>query len=72
MGLIPETDFFCRMENTEEEKIKSYLNGTEDLISLCVIAQKFIRAGDFIQGRNYLESITNTSEYLKKRIEEQT
>ena len=54
------------------EKTNSYLNGTEDLISLCIIAQKFIRTGNFSQGRAYLESITNTAEYLKQRIEEQT
>ena len=58
--------------NIEKEKINSYLNGTEDMINLCVIAQKFIRTGNFSQGRIYLESITNTAVYLKKRIEEET
>ena len=60
------------MEKTQIEKTNSYLKGTEDLISLCIIAQKYIRTGDFIQGRTHLESITNTATYLKKRIEEQT
>ena len=70
--------FFCLMEKTQTEKdyyvfqTNSYLNGTEDLIKSCVIAQKFIRTGNFSQGRAYLESITNTANYLKKRIEEQT
>ena len=64
--------FFCLMEKTQIEKTDSYLNGTEDLIKSCVIAQKFIRTGDFMQGRAYLESITNTANYLRKRIEEQT
>ena len=66
------------MEKTQIEKdyyvfqTNSYLNGTEDLIKSCVIAQKFIRTGDFVQGRAHLESITNTATYLKKRIEEET
>ena len=64
--------FFCLMEKTQFEKTDSYLNGTEDLIKSCVIAQKFIRTGNFSQGRAYLESITNTATYLKKRIEEET
>lgn len=66
------------MEKTQIEKdyyvfqTNSYLKGTEDLISLCIIAQKYIRTGDFVQGRAHLESITNTATYLKKRIEEET
>ena len=60
------------MEKTQIEKTHSYLNGTEDLIKSCVIAQKFIRTGDFTQGRLYLQQIVNTANYLKKRIEEQT
>jgi hypothetical protein len=59
------------MEKTQIEKINSYLNGTEDLIESCVNAQKFIRAGGFMQGRAQLESITNTANYLKKKIEEE-
>ena len=64
--------FFCLMEKTQIEKTDSYLNGTEDLIKSCVIAQKFIRTGNFSQGRLYLQDIVNTANYLKKRIEEQT
>ena len=66
------------MEKTTNEKdyyvfrTNSYLKGTEDLISLCIIAQKYIRMGDFVQGRAHLESITNTANYLKKRIEDET
>ena len=60
------------MEKTQIEKTNSYLNGTEDLIKSCVIAQKFIRTGDFMQGRAQLTSIINTANYLRKRIEEQT
>ena len=60
------------MEKTQIEKTNSYLIDTEDLISICVIAQKFIRTGNFSQGRIYLESITNTAEHLKKKIEEET
>ena len=65
------------MEKTQIEKdyyvfqTNSYLNGTEDLIKSCVIAQKFIRTGDFIQGRAQLTSIVNTANYLRKRIEEE-
>ena len=58
--------------NIEKEKINSYLKGTEDMVSLCIIAQKYIRMGDFVQGRAHLESITNTASYLKKRIEDET
>ena len=64
------------MEKTQIEKdyyvfqTNSYLKGTEDLISMCIIAQKYISTGDFIQGRAHLESITKTANYLKKRIEE--
>ena len=58
--------------NIEKEKINSYLKGTEDMVSLCIIAQKYIRMGDFVQGRAHLESITNTANYLKKRIEDET
>ena len=64
--------FFCLMEKTQIEKTDSYLNGTEDLIKSCVIAQKFIRTGNFSQGRLYLQDIVNTANYLKKRIEEET
>ena len=64
--------FFCLMEKTQIEKTDSYLNDTEDLIKSCVIAQKFIRTGNFSQGRLYLQDIVNTANYLKKRIEEQT
>ena len=66
------------MEKTTNEKdyyvfrTNSYLKGTEDLISLCIIAQKYIRMGDFVQGRAHLESITNTANYLKKRVEDET
>jgi len=60
------------MEKTQIEKTNSYLKGTEDLISLCIIAQKYIRTGDFIQGREHLTSIVNTANYLRKRIEEET
>jgi len=60
------------MEKTQIEKTNSYLKGTEDLISLCIIAQKYIRTGRFMQGRAHLESITNTARDLKKRIEEET
>ena len=58
--------------NIEKEKINSYLKGTEDMVWLCIIAQKYIRMGDFVQGRAHLESITNTANYLKKRIEDET
>jgi len=54
------------------EKTNSYLKGTEDLISLCIIAQKYIRTGDFIQGRATMTSIVNTANYMRKRIEEET
>ena len=59
------------MEKTQIEKTNSYLKGTEDLISLCIIAQKYIRTGRFMQGRAHLDSITHTANYLKKRIEEE-
>lgn len=58
--------------NIEKEKINSYLKGTEDMVRLCIIAQKYIRMGDFVQGREHLESITNTANYLKQKIEEET
>lgn len=60
---------FCLMEN---EKLRSYLTDTEDLINLCVIAQKFIRAGNFIQGRATMTSIINTAECMRKEIEDET
>ena len=61
------------MEKTQIEKdyyvfqTNSYLNGTEDLIKSCVIAQKFIRTGNFSQGRTYLQQTVNTANYIKKR-----
>ena len=64
--------FFCLMEKIQNQRTNSYLIGTEDLIKSCVIAQKFIRTGDFLQGRIRLEQIVTRANYLKKRIEEET
>lgn len=56
----------------ENEKLRSYLTDTEDLISLCVFAQKFIRTGNFIRGRETMTSIISTADYMRRRIEEET
>lgn len=56
----------------ENEKLRSYLTDTEDLISLCVIAQKFIRTGNFIRARETMTSIISTADYMRRRIEEET
>ena len=56
----------------EKRNLLSYLTDTEDLISLCIIAQKFIRTGNFIRGRETMTSIISTADYMRRKIEEET
>ena len=64
------------MEKTQIEKdyyvfqTNSYLNGTEDLIKSCVIAQKFIRTGDFVRGKQFLENGIYNAQYLLRKLDE--
>lgn len=51
MGLIPETDFFCRMDSQMEKNIDK----ADRMIELSIYAQKLIRIGLFHRAEAVLK-----------------